>query len=113
MSNIESRGPRALGFFSGGGGNVLAGLAILFVNYLVAQFSWLFIILGLGMLAGGFYLAVHAANRLLAFLLMVGGLVLVLRNLVLLGDILNILLTLVAVVLIVVGLWSLVRQARS
>jgi len=92
-----------------GGTSVAIGLGILVGNLLISQIQWLFLIVGILLIGGFFYLAYKKIFRVASFFMLIAGATLVLKNVFFIGAIIDIFIYLSAIVMILVGGWGIYR----
>lgn len=104
---IKNKNPN---FLNQGGLSVLIGGGSILVNLLLSSMGWVSLVLGILLVGGAVLMVYKALNRLVAFLMLLIGMVLILKNFFYIGFIIDISIYLVGAVLIVVGSYGLVRH---
>lgn len=110
MLREVTRGATSPNVMNQGGIGIVAGVGAIALNLLVSSLGWLGILLGVGLIVGAGVLIYRQVFRLASFLLMVLGIVLILKNVFILGVFIDLIVYAAAVILILTGAWGLYRH---
>lgn len=105
-----TRGDTSPNVMNQGGIGIVAGVAAIVFNLLVSSLGWLGILFGVGLIVGAGVLIYRHVFRLASFLLMVLGIVMILKNVFILGVFIDLVVYTAAVILILAGAWGLYRH---